>query len=57
MLQWRRDKQPFISEVKQAVGLLRKAFQKTIEDRIGAMNGGKDVPNDTLQYLLKGLGK
>ncbi|KAI0219320.1 Cholesterol 24-hydroxylase [Lamellibrachia satsuma] len=55
ILMWRRDKQTFISEVKQAVGLLRKAFQKTIEDRIGAMNAGKDVPNDTLQYLLKGL--
>ena len=49
--------QSFISKVKQAVGLLRKAFQKTIEDRIGAMHAGNDVPNDTLQHLLRGLGK
>ena len=49
--------QSFISKVKQAVDVLRKAFQKTIEDRIGAMHAGNDVPNDTLQHLLRGLGK
>ena len=57
VLQWRRGMQSFISKVKQAVGILRKAFQKTIEDRIGAMHAGNYVPNDTLQHLLRGLGK
>ena len=57
VFQWRPSKQPFISEVKKAIGLLRDAFRKTIEDRIYAMNTGKDLPNDALQYLLRGLGK